>query len=92
MTVQVRGKLLKLIDSCPVEDAETVHEKLLEKPELSLDLSQCQHMHSAVLQVLLLQPRPIRRAAEDVFLKQWIQPLLQRALDTVDRREQAGDS
>lgn len=79
MTIQVKGKLLKLVDSCPVEDAETLHEKLLEKPELNLDLSQCQHMHAAVLQVLMLQPRAIKRPPEDPFLKQWIMPLLVRA-------------
>lgn len=79
MTIQVRGKLLKLVDSCPVEEAETLHEKLLENPDLKLDLSQCQHLHAAVLQVLMLQPRVIRRPPEDAFLKQWVVPMLVRA-------------
>lgn len=79
MTIQTRGKWIKLIDTCPVEDAETLHDRLQEKPEGQLDLSRCEHIHSAVLQVLLQQPRPVGRPPEDVFLKSVIVPQLQAA-------------
>lgn len=79
MTIQVKGKLLKLVDSCPVEEAETLYEKLLDKPDVKLDLSGCQHMHSAVLQALLMQPREIKRPPTDAFLKQMVLPRLEIA-------------
>ncbi|MCH8550389.1 MAG: hypothetical protein LAT62_00540 [Natronospirillum sp.] len=82
MTIQERGKLVKLLDTCPVEEAETLHEKLLHKPDVKLDLSQCVHLHSAVLQVMLQQPRAIKGVPEDVFLREVVVPRLQIAWET----------
>lgn len=88
MSIQVRGKVIKLVGTCSVEDAETLHEKLLAaKSDATLDLAQCQHLHAAVLQVLLVQPRAVKRGPGDAFLQQWVMPLLQRAWD-----EQSGVS
>lgn len=81
MTIQVRGKLLKLVDNCPVEEAEVLHDKLLEKPDVQVDLSECTHLHSAVVQVLLAQPRPVKRVADEPFIVRWVVPAIHRQLE-----------
>ncbi len=88
MTIQVRGKLLKLVDTCPVEEAEVLHDKLLEKPDVQIDLSECTHLHSAVVQVLLAQPRAVKRVADDPFLSRWVVPAINREFE---RSSQGGD-
>lgn len=79
MSHVIEGKNLKLEGLCGVEEAEEIHEKLLEDAGLQLDLSNCEHLHAAVFQTLLLQPRAIKRAAKDDFIKRWLQPLLEQA-------------
>jgi len=81
MSHSIEGQCLKLDGLCGVEEAEEIHEKLLEDKELQLDLSACEHLHAAVFQTLLLQPRPIKRAAKDDFIKRWLQPLLEQAAE-----------
>lgn len=78
MSIEVRGKLIKLVGDCGVEDAETLHAKLLRaKDDARLDLSECQHLHSAVVQVLLTQPRQLKRGRDDdSWIALWLQPHL----------------
>lgn len=76
MSIQAKRDVVHLVDSCTVEEAEELHGLLLEKPKASIDLSACAHIHAAVLQVLLLQPRVIKKPPEDVFLKEWVVPLI----------------
>lgn len=80
MSHHLEKNCLHLEAVCGVEEAEEIHEKLLENPELQLDLSACEHLHAAVFQTLLRQPRPIKRAAKDAFIKRGLQPLLESAL------------
>ncbi|MDR9467507.1 hypothetical protein [Marinospirillum sp.] len=79
MSHTIAKDTLKLEGVCGVEEAEEIHEKLLEDPELQLDLSACEHLHAASFQTLLAQPRPIKRGARDAFIKRWLQPLLEEA-------------
>lgn len=80
MSIQVRGKLIKLLGDCPVEEAEPLYEKLRRsKPDAKLDLSGCTGLHTAVLQVLLTCPRAVKREPKEALLAQWVQPLLERA-------------
>lgn len=89
MTIQVKGKLVKLLDTCPVEEAETLHDKLLDRPDVKLDLGKCVHLHSAVLQVMLQQPRAVKGVPEDVFLREVVVPRLQIAWEAA--QASAGD-
>lgn len=76
MSIQAKRDVIHLVDSCSVEEAEELHGLLLDKPKARIDLSACQHIHAAVLQVLLLQPRVIKKPPEDVFLQDWVVPLI----------------
>ncbi|SEI63935.1 hypothetical protein SAMN05421831_10645 [Allopseudospirillum japonicum] len=42
-----------------VEDAETLLDWLLQHPQAKLDISACQHLHAAVLQVILAAQTPV---------------------------------
>jgi hypothetical protein len=67
-----------LTGRCPVEDAETFVRLLSLDPSATVDWRECDHAHTAVIQ-LLLASRPILRgppAAE--LLKKWIEPALIR--------------
>lgn len=80
MCVQVRGKLIKLVGHCGVQEAERLHEKLTRcRNDAKLDLSNCDYLHSAVLQVLLDQPRALKRPPRDPILLRWLQPPLEQA-------------
>ena len=53
MGVTRSGDLLRLDGHCRVEDAEPLAGMLQAAPELAIDLSACEALHSAVFQVLL---------------------------------------
>lgn len=79
MSFHVEGQSLKLEGVCGVEEAEALHEQLLEREDLQLDLSCCEHLHAAVFQTLLLHARPIKKSAHDPFIKDGLQPSLDQA-------------
>lgn len=79
MSFSLEQDCLKLEGICSVEEAEALHEQLLEDPQLQLDLSACEHLHAAVFQALMRQPRRLKRGATDPFIKRWLQPLLEQA-------------
>jgi hypothetical protein len=58
--------------SCPVDEADALHRLLLSDPTARLDWTQCNHLHSAILQ-LVLAARPILTGAcGDPFINRWI--------------------
>ncbi|MDE1146251.1 MAG: hypothetical protein PW843_06440 [Azospirillaceae bacterium] len=76
MTVQVEGGVIRLTGACMAEDAETLVSALQLSPDSQVDLGTCTHLHGALVQVLLAFRAYVRDRAEDIFLKDWILPLL----------------
>jgi hypothetical protein len=75
------GKVL-LTGACVVEEAEALNAMLQRHPDWPVDASECEYLHTAVLQVLMSQqpkwlglPKPphLRRAMEKIFCAQTIQ-------------------
>lgn len=69
------GKVL-LTGACVVEEAEALNAMLQSHPDWPVDASECEYLHTAVLQVLMSQqpkwlglPKPphLRRAMEKIF-------------------------
>lgn len=65
-----------LSGACVVEEAETLHEMLSSHTDWPVDASECEYLHTAVLQVLMSNqpswlglPKPphLRRAMEQIF-------------------------
>jgi len=52
MPVTLDGDLIALSGTCPVQDAEPLLKLLQENPSRSVDMSSCQHLHAALIQVL----------------------------------------
>jgi len=79
MTVEVVGDTIRLTGRCGVEDAERLLE-LLGQGARRVDLSGCEHLHTALVQILLAA-RAGLAAGGAPMLPEW----LRRILDTAER-------
>ncbi|MBK1688828.1 hypothetical protein [Rubrivivax gelatinosus] len=57
-----------------VDDAEALLQWLLKQPRPAVHLGKCEHLHAAVLQVLLALRPHITAAPPDAWLAQALQP------------------
>ena len=79
MTVRVTAEgVIELADRCGVEDAEALQRQLLAAPRSTVEWRNCKHLHSAVIQVLLVEKPRIQGAPSNTFLSGHIAPLVQR--------------
>jgi hypothetical protein len=77
MTVRVtEDGTIELSGRCGVEDAEQLQHQLLAAPRSTVEWGACEHLHSAVLQVLLVAKPPMRGTPRSAFLGTYIEPLL----------------
>jgi hypothetical protein len=76
MTARLDGDCIRLEGACPVEDAETLIGLLQQSAGATVDLQECGHLHTAVVQALLAASRPVRGAPADDFVRNWILPTL----------------
>lgn len=61
MSISRRGKILKLSGVISVEDAEIIYAQYEKQLFNKIDLSECQHLHSAVLQLIVVFQIPIHK-------------------------------
>ena len=73
---------IHLIGACVAEDAETLLERLLANPTAAIDWRRCESAHTAVIQVLLVDKRPLHGPPASSFLDRFIRP----ALPSADRQ------
>lgn len=75
------GQRVVLSGACVVEEAEALNEILLSHADWPVDASECDYLHTAVLQVLMSNkpkwkglPKPphLRRAMEQIFASSMI--------------------
>ncbi len=69
MALTVRKGTVRLSGSCGPEEAEDLQAKLLKRPGAAVDMAGCEHMHAAVLQVLLAAGAPVHAPPEDDLLR-----------------------
>lgn len=72
MAVKTKGKTIYLSDAVTVEEAQTLHEFLLNKKDARVDLSATTHVHTAALQVLMAARPKISRDFTDEFLLAYV--------------------
>jgi hypothetical protein len=63
-----------LEDSCPVEDAEPLLQMLQATPASRVDWRRCQHLHTAVLQVIVAIRPTLIGECGDPWVREWIGP------------------
>ena len=76
MTVRLEGHVILLEGQCRVEDAEPLLGWLQADRSRIVDLSAAEHLHAAVLQVLMALTPSIRGEGKDPFIRNWITPTL----------------
>jgi hypothetical protein len=76
MSVRMDGNVIILEGPCRVEDAEPLLGWLQADRERIVDLAGAEHLHAAVLQVLMALRPTMRGTAGDAFLRDWIAPAL----------------
>jgi len=79
MTVSLKTDgTIELSGQCGAEDAEALQRHLLAGPGATVEWSGCEHLHSAVIQVLLVARPRIRGSPSGAFLRAHIAPLVDR--------------
>ena len=74
MTVSRRSDGTIVLDgSCPIEDAEPLLELLLATPAAPFDWTQCDYLHTAVLQVILAARPSFSGQCGDAWVRQWVE-------------------
>ena len=76
MTVTLTDSTVVLSGDCPLEDAEILVQRLIENGGAGVDWTQCEHAHTAVIQVLMAAKRPLKGPPSGEFLKTQIDPAL----------------
>lgn len=77
MPVQYTDDCARFEDFCGAEEALELLEWLRSRPRAAaVDLAACEHMHSSLLQVLLLARPCVQALPADPFLARWVAPLL----------------
>ena len=70
------GAYSRLEGTCGVEEADELLQWLNTNPQGKVNLKGCEHMHAAVLQVLMACQPPLSAEPEDPFLAQWVAPAI----------------
>ena len=74
MGIEFRENMAYITETATVEEAEKFFEWLLETKEPVVDLKECLHMHTAVLQAILLI-RPQLILPDDDELRAWLEAM-----------------
>lgn len=74
MTIRVEDGVIHLTGRCLAEDAESLLE-LLSSGLDQVDVTDCEHLHTALFQ-LLMAAQPSIRGERSPFLRDWLMPVL----------------
>ena len=76
MTIEDRKTVARLEGTCTVEEAEALLAWLQENPQGKVNLKGCEHLHAAVLQVLMAARPQLSGEPEDPFLARRVVPAI----------------
>ena len=76
MPIEFKKKRALFRDEVSIEEAEALLEWLQTRPTAKADLSACQHLHTANLQVLMAAKTGISNWPRNVELRAWLEPAL----------------
>lgn len=79
MSVRRDGNVIVLEGACRVEDAEPLLAWLQADRGLIVDLTGAEHLHAAVLQILMAMRPALKGSARDAFIREWLTPALSEA-------------
>lgn len=76
MPIQFRRNVAVLEEFCSVEEAEGLLQWLQSHPKAKINLKDCRHLHTAVLQVLMASRTPVANWPDDQDLSRWLKLVL----------------
>jgi anti-anti-sigma regulatory factor len=76
MSARLDGNTVILEGQCRVEDAEPLLGWLQADRSRVVDLRDAEHLHAAVLQVLMALRPPVKGNGKDAFIRAWLAPVL----------------
>lgn len=76
MAIQYGKTVVKFIDMVSVEDTETLWQWMQQHPGGKINLAKCQHLHTSILQLLVLAKPTISAWPQDVVFKNVLQMCL----------------
>jgi hypothetical protein len=76
MSVRLDGHIIKLEGACRVEDAEPLLAWLQADRSRVVDLTGAEHLHAAVVQVLIAVRPALEGESRDLFIRNWLAPLI----------------
>jgi hypothetical protein len=76
MSVRQTPGVAILSGRCGVEDAEVLQRLLSANPEATVECTACEHLHAAVLQVLLVAKPRVRGSPSGAFVRTHLWPLV----------------
>jgi hypothetical protein len=79
MSARLDGNIILLEGQCRVEDAEPLLGWLQADSSRVVDLTDAEHLHAAVFQILMALRPPIREGEKDAFVQDWLIPILRAA-------------
>jgi hypothetical protein len=89
MSVRLDGNIIALEGQCRVEDAELLLGLLQGGTGRIVDLTEAEHLHAAVLQILMALRPTLRGVGKNAFMGDWITPALMASC-TIDMGSQEG--
>jgi hypothetical protein len=72
MAIQRRGKILKLTGTIGIEEAEIIYAQFEQQLFNKIDLSECVHLHCAILQLIVVFKIPIQKYPSASLLNGWL--------------------
>lgn len=75
MVFEFKGSLAILSGILGIEEAETLYNWLLQEKEKLVDMSECEHIHTACLQLLMVFKPKFKALPERGDLRIWLEPL-----------------
>jgi hypothetical protein len=79
MSARLDGNIILLEGQCRVEDAEPLLGWLQADSSRVVDLTDAEHLHAAIFQILMALRPPIREGEKDAFVQDWLIPILRVA-------------
>ena len=75
MAIKLTRKTARFVGVCSVEEAEPLLEWVQGQVNPRADLSACEHLHTALLQILLARHVHVTALPKDPWLCHWVAPL-----------------
>jgi hypothetical protein len=85
MAIEYTNSTATFKESISVEEADGLLEWMIKNPKGKLDLTHCQHLHAANLQVLLVAKMPIVALPDDQGLRTWLNAATEASLTDVKK-------